>query len=155
METQQPGIKEQKLKTMEELRTQLDVFSVGYNEVVGLLFSINQLADQIHVADFSTSSKPSASHGTSRMKGHETLDERRLVVTFSADFAKFATFVNQLERNRPVIFIDKFTITNKSSTTSKHPVSMVITFLARKKQDEKNAFGSIKQNNLVALNTGF
>ena len=50
---------------------------------------------------------------------------------FPASFNKFATFINALERNEPVVFINTFSI-EKSSEDSDHKVTMELAVLVDK-----------------------
>jgi len=58
-------------------------------------------------------------------------------VSFTASFNKFAEFLNALERYRPVIFIDTFSITRPSQGETEPKVSMSLAVLVAK--DEKAA----------------
>ncbi|MHC4076368.1 MAG: GspMb/PilO family protein, partial [Planctomycetota bacterium] len=54
---------------------------------------------------------------------------------FNADFKGFAALLNALERNRPVIFIDKFLIEKSKQRNLEPKVTMNLTVLVRKHQD--------------------
>ncbi|UCD00052.1 MAG: type II secretion system protein M [Phycisphaerales bacterium] len=57
---------------------------------------------------------------------------KRLSVNFTSSFNEFAAFLNALERNRPVIFIDTFSITRARDGTSEHEVDMALAVLVEK-----------------------
>ncbi|MHC4507892.1 MAG: hypothetical protein ACYTAO_02900 [Planctomycetota bacterium] len=57
---------------------------------------------------------------------------KRLSVNFTSSFNEFAAFLNALERNRPVIFIDTFSIIRSRDGTSEHQVDMALAVLVEK-----------------------
>ena len=74
-------------------------------------------------------------HSTNRMRGsygsiNECLHirEGRMQIKFKSSFSQFAKFINLLELNEPVIFIDKFNIKRSTKHDGIHPVDMVLTF---------------------------
>jgi len=109
------------------LKGELREYVVGQKESQDFALYIQQVAELAGVKDFS---------GTHRMKeSYGPIDEcvyiveGRMQVDFKATFSQFAFFVNSLERNRPVVFVDNFSISNSRNTGSDHKVSMSLSFL--------------------------
>lgn len=61
-------------------------------------------------------------------------------VNFTASFNQFATFLNDLEKNKSVIFIDTFSI-NKSDKGSSHKVNMQLAVLVKRAEQIKESEG--------------
>ena len=60
-------------------------------------------------------------------------------VSFTASFNEFAAFLNALERYRPVIFVDTFTITRSSQGDSEPKVDMQLAVLVAKNGKARDA----------------
>ncbi len=95
-------------KEMEQLRDKLKDFVAAPEDLAGLTFDIGQIANDIKISSFSI--KPQ-SNLENRGSTNQYICENQMRVSFKADFNKFAAFLNAMERHRPVIFVDKFEIT--------------------------------------------
>jgi hypothetical protein len=62
-------------------------------------------------------------------------------VSFTASFTQFARFLNELERYRPVIFIDAFSISRPRQGETEPKVSMTLAVLVAKDEKVKNLEG--------------
>lgn len=62
-------------------------------------------------------------------------------VGFIGSFNQFATFLNALERYRPVIFIDTFSIARSRQGDNNHTVDMQLAILVTKNEKAKNSKG--------------
>jgi len=120
---------EQKFKTVCD---RFDSFVVKNNGVSSLALHIKQIAGEIGVEDFSSKNKTIRSY--EKIGRHERIEAGRILVDFKGSFAQFAEFVNKLERNKPVVFVDTFTIKRAIDSKSKHSFSMVLIFFVKKKQ---------------------
>ena len=56
-------------------------------------------------------------------------------ISFTGDWNQFATFLNSLERRKPVIFVDKFTIARADQDDSVFQVNLNVAAFVRKQQD--------------------
>lgn len=110
---------ETKLKLAEQiehLRNRLDDFVIDFEDSANLTFDISQIANEKKLGMFSSRSKDDS--GESALPDCEYLHEHHIDVSFTAGFNQFATFLNALERHRPFIFIDRFTITRPEQADS-------------------------------------
>jgi Tfp pilus assembly protein PilO len=118
---------------IEELRNKLNSFVTDFEDAANLTFDISQLASDKQVDSFRIKSKEK--RGRAAVPEPEYIDENHLAVSFTAGFNEFATFLNALERHRPVVFVDRFTITRSKTENSAHKVSMNLAFFMRKRQE--------------------
>ena len=119
-------------KEIEQLRGRFGDFVFDPEGSRDLTFTINQIATErkipssvnINVDDRKGSGKPDFTH----------IAESTVDISFTAGFNQFLNLTNALERHRPVVFVDTFTITRSRKADARHSVSMKLAvFLA---QDE-------------------
>jgi len=119
---------------IERLRDRLEDFVIDSENSANLTFDVSQIASEKKIASFSiTSSKDS--RRVSTIPNCNYIRENRIDVDFTAGFNQFAIFLNALERHRPAIFIDRFTITRSERDYSGPKVSMELVVLVEKQQD--------------------
>ncbi len=129
--------KETKIRLNEEierLRSRLKDFVIDFEDSTDLTFDISQIANEKKVASFSNKVKKSG--GLSAIPDCKYIFENHIIVSFIGNFNQFATFLNALERHRPVIFVDKFTITRSGQDSSVYRVSLNVSALVKKQQSE-------------------
>ena len=138
--------KETKIRLNEQiqrLQSRLQDFVIDFEDSANLTFDISQIANEKNVASFSIKSKDS--QGLSTIPEFKYICENHIVISFIGGFNQFATFLNALERHRPVIFVDKFTITRSGQDDSGYQVSLNVAAFVKKQQDGKTADkGSMK-----------
>jgi len=118
---------------IEQLQNALKDFVIDFDDSANLTFDISQIANEKRLASFSIKGKESRG-GSSKPKGKH-LSENHFGISFTGDFNQFATFLNALERHRPVVFVDKFKITRSRQEDSDHKVNMDLVVLVKKQQD--------------------
>ncbi len=67
--------------------------------------------------------------GVIKMANCKQITGRRVTVSFASSFNGFAAFLNELERNEPVIIVDTFSITRSREETAPHKVDMALAVL--------------------------
>jgi Tfp pilus assembly protein PilO len=120
-------------RQIEDLRNRLEQFVIDSGESANLTFDISQIANENMVTSFSIRSKDRP--GTLADSNYDHICEKQIRVSFTAGFSQFAGFLNALERNRPVLFVDKFMITRSEGDSSGHQVDMDLAVFAGKRQD--------------------
>ncbi len=123
---------------IERLQSRLKDFVIDFEDSANLTFDISQIANEKKVASFSSKVKKSQSHRLSTMPDYKYIYENHIVINFTGDFNQFATFLNALERHRPVIFVDKFAITRSGQDDSVYQVSLNVAALVKKQQDGRS-----------------
>ena len=127
---------ETKIKTNEEinnLQNRIKDFVVASDDAANLTFDISQVASEKKVGSFNIKMQENK-------RGSAELDlnylrESQIDIGFEGDFIQFATFLNALERHRPVVFIDNFKIIRSSMGDSSHRVTMKLAVFVRKQQE--------------------
>ncbi len=150
--------KETKIRLNEEierLQSRLKDFVIDFEDSTNLTFDISQIANEKKVASFS--SKVKKSRGLSTKTDSKYIYENQIVISFIGDFNQFATFLNALERHRPVIFVDKFSVTRSGQEDSVYKVSLNVAALVKKQQDGKKNSRMVEyvipENNIVRIPT--
>jgi hypothetical protein len=95
---------------MEQWRSKLKGYVANPEELAILTFDLGQIANDIKVESFSVKAQDN-SKGL-EIPGCQYIGVNQINISFKADFSKFAAFLNAAERHRPVIFVDKFTISH-------------------------------------------
>lgn len=119
---------------IERLQSRLKDFVIDFEDSGNLTFDISQIANEKKVASFSSKVKKSGRLST--IPDYKYIYENHFVVSFIGGFNQFATFLNALERHRPVIFVDKFTITRSGQDNSVYQVSLNVAALVKKQQSK-------------------
>jgi len=120
---------------IEDLRSRLEDFVVDFEDSANLTFDISQIASEKKVDSFSIKNKDN--RGLSAIPDCSYIWESQINISFIGGFNQFATFLNALERHRPVIFVDKFTITRSVQDDSGYQVSLNVAAFVRKQQSER------------------
>jgi len=118
---------------IEYLRSSLRDFVIDFEDSANLTFDISQIANEKEVASFMIRTRDDS--GGSAIPNCNYICENHIDISFTASFNQFAAFLNALERHRPVIFVDKFTITRSDEDSSGHQVKMSLAVFVRKQQD--------------------
>ena len=117
---------------IERLRNSLKDFV--FEDSANLTFDISQIADEKKINPPPTiRGKNNREH--SEIPNSNYICESKVNISFTAGFNQFAALLNALERHRPVIFVDKFTITRSDQDDSGHEVNMGLSVFAEKRQD--------------------
>ncbi|MBW8040113.1 MAG: type 4a pilus biogenesis protein PilO [Planctomycetes bacterium] len=118
---------------IETLRNKLKDFVVDFEESANLTFDISQIASEKKVDSFSIKNQEK----TRLSAGNDLkyLQENHINLSFVGDFNQFATFLNALERHKPVFFVDNFRIIRSQQNDSKHKVNMNLAVFVLKQQD--------------------
>jgi hypothetical protein len=122
---------------VESLHDRLMDFVIAFEDSANLTFDISQVANEQKVASFSIKSKNS--RGLSKIPDCKHINESFMDINFVGGFHQFATFLNALERHRPVIFVNSFNITNSRQDNVSYQVSMNVAALVMKSEESKTA----------------
>ena len=95
-----------------------------------LTFDIGRISSEVKLSSFS--SNFTGSEGSIKTDNYKHIRQINVNIAFNSSFNKFAIFLNTLERNRPFIFIDTFSITRSADSDSDHKVDMKLAVLVEK-----------------------
>lgn len=118
---------------LESLKNKLKDFTVDFEDAPNLTFDISQIANKKKVESFSIKTQENIK--TSAGLGLKYIKENEIDINFAGDFNQFATFLNTLERSRPVVFVDSFKITRSQREELGHKVNMKLAVFIRKQQE--------------------
>ena len=118
---------------IEQLREQLKDFVVDSEDSANVIFEISQIANDKNVGSFSIKTKDDRK--SPELPDRKYIRESHIAVSFTGSFNQFATFLNALERHRPVIFIDQLKITRAKKHDSAHKVDMSLAVFVKKQQE--------------------
>jgi hypothetical protein len=113
-------------------RDDVSQYVISAEDLAGLTFDISQIAKDTKVESFSITSQDVYS-GQKKNSG-TLITEKQMKVDFKTDFNKFAAFLNAVERHRPAIVINEFSIANSEHDASLSQVNMILSVYVKKKQ---------------------
>jgi len=129
-----------KIRLNEQIEVRRDIlkdFVVDFEDSGNLTFDIGQTAKEVKVSSFSI--KNNEKQGVSEIPDCNSICENHIDISFIAEFNQFATFVNALERNQPVLFVNEFTISRSNKGESTYQVSLDIAAFVKKQQEREIA----------------
>jgi Tfp pilus assembly protein PilO len=109
-----------------KLHEKLDDFAIVETDSSKLLVDIGNIARKLSIADLKIDVKNDQTQTPGTQSIGKTLAANYIYVSFKGSFLQFAKFLNQLERNKPIIFIDKFSITRSDKSNFDNDASMVL-----------------------------
>ena len=117
----------------------LKAFVIEQENAPNLTFEIGRISSEVKLNSFS--SIFTGSEGTVKTDNYKHIIAKQISVNFNSSFNKFAVFLNALERSRPVVFIDTFSITRSGESGSGHKVDMKLAVLVGKDAETKGIDG--------------
>jgi hypothetical protein len=119
---------------VEGMRGRIADFVANPEGLSDIAFKIGELANATRLTSFSM--RPSARHSHDVPPGCNHIAEKRVNVSFSAGFPRFAAFLNALERHDPIIFVETFSISRPLTSDAEPQIDMELAVLIRKPQEE-------------------
>lgn len=123
-------------KQIEDLHNKLDDFVIDYEESANLSFDISQIAGDKKVSSLivENDNKKTAS----AISDSNNIFESYIKVSFVGGFKQFAAFLNALERNKPVLFVKRFKLSQSSQNESSYQVTIDVAAFVRKQHVTKD-----------------
>lgn len=115
---------------IEGLRNRMEDFVVDYNDLANLTFDISRMATEEKLISFGM--KTRSDFSPSAVSENKHLCENQIDLSFTAGFNQFARFMSALERHRPAVCVDKFSISRSGRDHRQHQVSMNLAVFVRK-----------------------
>ncbi|MHC4114959.1 MAG: GspMb/PilO family protein [Planctomycetota bacterium] len=132
---------------VDALTEKLADFVAEPNVLDKLAFTMSKIAGEIKVDGYT--SRDTSGELYSKMPNFGYTGQTETSISFNGTFSKLAKFINTLERNKPVIFIDSFTITKSQSSATEHKANILLKVLVRIPQDKQPEDGSLVEENLL------
>ncbi len=122
-----------------ELRERLADFVIDFENVTDLNFEITRIAREKEVAKLSVGSGRNTKAPIKKVADSNSINEKKIDISFVSGFNQFASFVNSLERNRPVIFVHEFKLDRSNRNESAYQVTVDARALVRKQNGNEIA----------------
>ena len=119
-------------KEIKQLRGELDRFVNAFDNLSNLTFEIRQIARKENVDSFSIRAKDG--YQGLAIPHCNYIRESRIDTNFLSNFNQFAKFINSLERHKPVIFVDTFTIKRSDEQGTAHKARVNLSVFVKKPQ---------------------
>ena len=119
---------------IQQLHERFNDFVFDFQNTGDLTFAISEIAKDKQVpslANIHVGERAEPAVADCRRIAESTID-----ISFKADFNQFLNLVNALERHRPVVFVDTFTITRSRQGDSGHPVEMKLAVFLTSQQEQ-------------------
>lgn len=120
-------------KQIKNIQNDLDDFVVDSEYSANLPFDITRIANEKQIEMVSIKTQGDSSK--IELPDCDYIYENSMDIDFAASFNQFATFLNALERHRPVIFVNECTIERSKNDNSGHLVDMNLSVFVRNPQD--------------------
>jgi hypothetical protein len=133
LQTSQQDSRARLTEEIEYLQSKLRDFVIDSQDSANLTFDVSQIANEKNVSGFSIKIKDTRK--TAKKTDSAYIAAEQLEIQFSSGFNEFAALLNALERHRPVVFVDKFSIARSDKSNSDHRVSMSLSVYIRKRQE--------------------
>jgi hypothetical protein len=118
---------------VEILKSKLSDYAVEFEESTNLTFDISRIAADKQVSSFTIRATDQA-RGPDQL-GFKNLQENRITISFESGFREFATFLNAVERHRPVVFVDRFKVSRGEGDKALNKVDMDLSIFVRKRSE--------------------
>ena len=123
----QDDIRQQAEQCFEDTANMINKYSVPQDNITGVVFEIGKIANELGLSEFS--SKNQKAQNLSTLGDSKVVSEAWLEVEFESSFLKFAQFVNRLEQETPVVFIEKIVVRRNENSQKNSDVKMELSFL--------------------------
>lgn len=130
------------LEQIGDLRNDLGVFATDFENSADLIFDISRIAREKNVASLNVENQKDRIGPA--VDVNKNISENRISVSFVAGFNQFASFLNALERHKPVLFVNGFKLIRSNQDQSAYQIEMDVAALI-KKQQENNVTAKSEQ----------
>jgi hypothetical protein len=126
MKAQSPAGQTRLMEEQQEKRDLAIDFVAEFSKTESLAFMVNKLAQKQKLGAFGSSRI--ATQKNDVMDDCKYITKQKVRIVFDADFNAFATFVNTMERSKPIVFVDVFTVTNAQDgkSTSNNSIDLAV-----------------------------
>jgi Tfp pilus assembly protein PilO len=116
---------------LEILKTKFMDYAVEAEDFANLSFDISRIAADKQISDVSVKTPEQAK--TKEQLDSKNLQENRVDISFQSNYVQFASFLNALERHRPIVFIDMFKLSRGERNEPGVKVDMDLTIFVKKR----------------------
>jgi Tfp pilus assembly protein PilO len=116
---------------VEKMKNKLGDYITEFEESANLTFAVRRIAGEKQLGSFAVKTTDRAM-GSDKLES-KNMEEKYIDIAFESDFRQFATFLNAIERYRPIIFVDRFKVSRAVQNEAGHKVEMDLTVFVRKR----------------------
>lgn len=119
------------IEALEETLEELERFTVGPRQQDRLALEVSRLAGELNLEGYAGESCGNIEKSF-QTDSKTPIERRFLDVTFAGPFERFAQFINALERNTPVLFIQNVSVVRASDGSRRHEARLLLSMLIQK-----------------------
>ena len=123
---------------IDKLNERLGDFVIDPGSTSNLTYEISGISNEIGLSSFQVAPM---SESVAALEDCQYVSGQLYYVSFTASFSKFAAFINALERYKPFIFVDTFSITRSRQDNLDHDVQIQLAILVAKNEKAKEVKG--------------
>jgi len=123
---------------IDKLNERLGDFVIDPGSTSNLTYEISGISNEIGLSSFQVAPM---SESVAALEDCQYVSGQLYHVSFTASFSKFAAFINALERYKPFIFVDTFSITRSRQDNLDHDVQIQLAILVAKNEKAKEVKG--------------
>ena len=123
---------------IEKLNERLGDFVIAPGSTSNLTYEISGISNEIGLNSFQIAPM---GESIAALDDCKYISGQFFHVSFTASFSKFTYFINALERYRPFIYVDTFSITRSRQDNMEHDIQMQLAVLVAKNEKAKDVKG--------------
>jgi len=130
-----------------QLSNELGKFAADIEDLDDLSFSVSKIAAEIAVESFRSKGVDEETY--SLIPNCYSIGQVSTEINFSGSFNKFARFINRLERHKPVVFIEEFTITRGRKQDLGPETKLLLSVFVRVPAEDKVEVETVDKTTLI------
>lgn len=119
---------------VESLRNLAGAFVINFEDNSNLTFDIGHLAELQNLGSLSIKTRPDQS-----LLKCSHITENQISINFNSGFNQFLALLNALERHRPVVFVDDFSVNRPQQGQQNNEITMNLSVLMTKRLDSSKS----------------
>lgn len=128
-------VREIRARKIAKVTEQLEQFVTDIDSLDNLTFNISELAtSKCGVRSFKSKGLDDGAFST--MTNYDRLGRMTLLMDFGSSFNELAMLISLLERHKPIVIVDRFTIMRSSDQDSTHRMNIYLSVYVRREIEE-------------------
>ena len=150
LEADKPEEKVKILKHLAQVDEQLNQFVLNIEERGNVTLLLSDAASKSGVEGFSSESMSQGGREFIKIANCPTVGENYYEVSFTGNYLATSQFINQIEKNSPILYIDNLKITTSANQDEAPQVTMALTALVRTNRVDQSLRGELSELQLEA-----
>jgi len=118
---------------LEMMKSRFGDYAIEFENFANLTLDISRIATDRQIGAVSVRT-PDQTKSPDQIES-KNLQENRIEISFESNFKQFATFLNALERHRPIVFIDKFKLSRGERSGVGNKIDMDLAVFVKKRSE--------------------